>query len=83
MRYLAGGFIFDFIATFPFYYINFSDDLQTLELLQLLKLLRLRKLLTTMNKSTFQNLVKQLFRWRLSRIIHNTNKITDPSTDHN
>lgn len=36
-----------------------------------------------MNKSTIQNVVKSVFRWRLSRIIHNTTKIKDPSTDHN
>ena len=53
IRYLTKDFVLDFIAIFPFYYLQKPEKMQTLELLQLLKLLRLRKLLTTMNKSTF------------------------------
>lgn len=83
MRYIMRDFIIDLIATIPFSYLQVTDNDTTLELLQLLKLLRLRKLLITMNASAIQNVVKAFFRWRLSMIINNANKIKDPSTDHN
>lgn len=76
-------FFIDLLATIPFNQLAVTEDKQMLELLQLLRLLRLRKLMVSMNTSAIQNVVKAFFRWRLSMIINNTNKIKDPSTDHN
>jgi hypothetical protein len=37
----------------------------------------------SMDASSLQKIIKTFFRWRLSMIINNPNKIKDPSTDHN